>query len=68
MRGLLSYQQSGFSSAFVPAFFAKNFLLHNQDVSLPADLPGHSKIGTTRIYLRQTKEAQRETVNRIVNW
>ena len=49
-------------------FFAKNFLLHNQDVSLLADLLGHSKIETTRIYLRQTKEEQRETVNRIVNW
>ena len=46
-------------------FFAKNFLSH---IVLLADLLGHSKIETTRIYLRQTRSEQKEMINRVVDW
>lgn len=49
-------------------FFAKNFLRHNTDIVLLADLLGHSKIETTRIYLRQTRSEQKEMINQIVDW
>lgn len=49
-------------------FFAKNFLRHNTDIVLLADLLGHSKIETTRIYLRQTRSEQKEMINRVVDW
>lgn len=48
--------------------FAKNFLEQVKDVSLLADLLGHSSIETTRIYLRRTGEEQRAIIDRAVRW
>ena len=48
--------------------FAKNFLEQVKDVSLLADLLGHSSIETTRIYLRRTGEEQRAIIDSVVRW
>ena len=48
--------------------FAKNFLREYNDISLLADLLGHSSIKTTRIYLTKSTLEQREDIDRIVNW
>ena len=48
--------------------FAKNFLEKCNDISFLADLLGHERIETTRIYLRRTTTEQREVFDRIVNW
>lgn len=48
--------------------FAKNFLARFNDISLLADFMGHESIETTRIYLTQTSEEQREMIDRIVTW
>ncbi len=49
-------------------FFAKQFLKHCSDLAMLADILGHSNIETTRIYLRNTQEEQRNIINNIVNW
>lgn len=49
-------------------FYACEFLRRNPNVALLADTLGHSDINTTRIYLRQTEEQQREEIARTVNW
>ena len=48
--------------------FAKNFLKEYNDITLLADLLGHSSIKTTRIYLTKSAREQREDIDRIVNW
>lgn len=48
--------------------FAINFLKKKQDISLLADIMGHSSVNTTMIYLRLSKQEQREAVNTIVDW
>ena len=48
--------------------FARNFIDKVGDVSLLADLLGHSSIETTRIYLRRTGEEQKAIVERAVDW
>ena len=48
--------------------FAINFLKNNNDISLLADLLGHSGVNTTMIYLRKSKEEQRAAINGAVNW
>ena len=48
--------------------FAKNFLEQVKDVSLLADILGHSSIETTRIYLRRTGEEQRAIIDSVVRW
>lgn len=48
--------------------FAKNFLRKDQDISLLADLLGHSSIETTRIYLQQSSREQGKLVDEIVDW
>jgi len=48
--------------------FAKTFLHNYPDISLLADLLGHTKIDTTRIYLRQTCSEQKDLINKIVTW
>ena len=48
--------------------FAKNFLKKNNDIALLADLLGHSKIETTRIYLQQSSREQGKMVDEIVDW
>lgn len=47
--------------------FAINFLKNNKDITLLADLLGHSNLDTTKIYLRRTEEEQKEIINSI-NW
>ena len=48
--------------------FAINFLKNNNDISLLADLLGHSGVNTTMIYLRKSKEEQRTAIDSAVNW
>lgn len=48
--------------------FARQFLQQGGDIALLADLLGHSSIETTRLYLRQTTEEQRRSVETIVQW
>lgn len=48
--------------------FAKNFLNKCNDITLLADLMGHTSIETTRIYLRRTAFEQQDFINKIVTW
>lgn len=48
--------------------FALNFLQKNNNLSLLADIMGHSSVSTTAIYTRMTKQQQATAVNEIVNW
>lgn len=49
-------------------FFAIEFLKHDKDISLLADLMGHSSINTTAIYLRLSKEQQIDRLNKAMNF
>ena len=49
-------------------FFAKEFLKNRLDISLLADLLGHSSIEITRIYLRMTSREQADVVDDVVDW
>ena len=49
-------------------FFAIEFLKKNQNLSLLADVMGHSSVSTTAIYTRMTQEQQNEAVNKAVSW
>lgn len=49
-------------------FFAIEFLKHDNDISLLADLMGHSSINTTAIYLRLSKEQQIDRLNKAMNF
>ena len=49
-------------------FFAIEFLRRKNDIAMLADLLGHSSIDMTRIYLRKTKEQQKDAVNQAVDW
>lgn len=49
-------------------FFAKEFLKHRLDITLLADLLGHSSLDITRIYLKMTSREQAETVDETVTW
>lgn len=48
--------------------FAIEFLKNNPDISLLADLLGHSGVNTTMIYTRRTKQEQIRDVNKAVTW
>ncbi len=48
--------------------FAKSFLERYNDISLLADLMGHERIETTRIYLRKTAGEQQAIINSIIDW
>lgn len=48
--------------------FAKEFIKRNPDISLLADILGHSGVNTTMIYTRNSKEEQIEKLNRTVDW
>lgn len=48
--------------------FARNFLQKCNDISILADLLGHEKIETTRIYLRRTGREQRYLIDSIIVW
>lgn len=49
-------------------FFAIEFLKRDKDISLLADLMGHSSINTTAIYLRLNKQQQIERLNNAMNF
>lgn len=49
-------------------FFAKEFLRHRCDISLLADLLGHSSLEITRIYLKMTSREQADVVDEVVTW
>jgi site-specific recombinase XerD len=48
--------------------FARRFLGEGGDITLLADLMGHSSVETTRVYLRRTASEQHDEINRIVSW
>lgn len=48
--------------------FAVEFLKQNNNLSLLADVMGHSSVSTTAIYTRLTKEQQISAVNSAVTW
>ena len=48
--------------------FAIEFLKKNPNISLLADLMGHSNVGTTTIYLRLSKEEQMRQFNEASDW
>lgn len=48
--------------------FAVEFLKRNNNLSLLADVMGHSSVSTTAIYTRLTKEEQQTVVNKTINW
>jgi len=48
--------------------FAIEFLQRNSNLSLLADVMGHSSVSTTAIYTRMTQEQQISAVNNVVNW
>lgn len=48
--------------------FAIEFLSRNNNLSLLADLMGHSSVATTAIYTRMTKEQQQAAIDEAVNW
>ena len=49
-------------------FFAIEFLKRNNNISLLADLLGHSGVNTTMIYLRMDQKQQKEAIDNAVNW
>lgn len=48
--------------------YAIEFLKHNSNISLLADLMGHSSVSTTSIYLKLSKEEQMRQFNEASNW
>lgn len=48
--------------------YAVQFLKHNKNIALLADLLGHESVDTTAIYLRLSAEEQREQFNSAMNW
>lgn len=48
--------------------FALNFMRANGDISLLADILGHSNLQTTQIYTRMTAEEQRKSIDEAVDW
>ncbi len=48
--------------------YAVQFLNHNKNIALLADLMGHENVNTTAIYLRLSAEEQREQFNDTMNW
>lgn len=49
-------------------FFAKEFLKKNNDISLLADILGHSSVATTQIYTRKSIEEQQQEFFKAVDW
>jgi len=48
--------------------FAIEFLKRNSNISLLADVMGHTSVATTAIYTRMTREQQEAAVNDAVRW
>ena len=49
-------------------FFAIQFLKRNNNISLLADILGHSGVNTTMIYLRMSQKQQKTELDEAVNW
>lgn len=49
-------------------FFAIEFLKRDKDITLLADLMGHSSINTTQIYLRLSQDEQQKRLNKAMNF
>ena len=49
-------------------FFAKEFIRKTRDITLLADLLGHSDLNVTRIYLKMTSREQKEFIDKEVTW
>lgn len=49
-------------------FFAKQYLVKSKDLIQLAELLGHSKVDTTRIYLQKSKEEQKKDINKNIDW
>lgn len=48
--------------------YAIEFLQHNPNIALLADLMGHSSVNTTSIYLKLSREEQMKQFNEASNW
>lgn len=48
--------------------FAIEFLKRNSNISLLADVLGHSGVNTTMIYLRMSQQDQKAEIDKAVNW
>lgn len=48
--------------------YAVQFLKHNKNIALLADLMGHESVDTTAIYLRLSAEEQKRRFNSAMNW
>lgn len=48
--------------------YAIEFLQHNSNIALLADLMGHSSVNTTSIYLKLSKEEQMRQFNEASDW
>lgn len=48
--------------------YAIEFLKHNPNIALLADLMGHSSVGTTSIYLKLSREEQMRQFNEASDW
>lgn len=49
-------------------FYALQFMKRCPDISLLADLLGHSRVDTTMIYARKSAEEQQQILNQTMNW
>ena len=49
-------------------FYAIQFLKHNKNIALLADLLGHESVDTTAIYLRLSAEEQKAQFNDAMKW
>lgn len=48
--------------------YAVQFLKHNKNIALLADLMGHESVDTTAIYLRLSAEEQKKQLNEAMGW
>jgi site-specific recombinase XerC len=48
--------------------FGQEFMKSNGNITLLADLMGHSNIATTQIYTRMSEDEQRKQLDEAVNW
>lgn len=48
--------------------FGKEFARRNGNLTLLADLMGHSSVATTQIYTRMSEQEQKQTLDEVVRW
>lgn len=49
-------------------YFAMEFIKRKNDIALLADILGHGSVNVTQIYLRQSREQQKNIVDEVVDW